>query len=799
MRIPALAAVLLCGSAFADTALQSGVGAAVTLIGTTPSPNLYIDVDASARQLNVSVSAAAGDVDLFLRYGSPFPTQDTTVAYPTVDWEALDRYGQYHSISSAANESIRVLPSSRVPLRAGRWYIAVIDSSSATVATTVTATVSSSLPVGEIALDFLHPRTSSGSDHSNDCDDSFWTDATPATPVGGNNGTTLGQQRKNALIYATQQLVQQLQIPITVNAHACGAHLAGDSNSAILAHAGPAGYFIDEPKFPIGALPKKYTWYPAAAIGRLNGTSLCGFAGGPCDDETNAELEITFNEDIGKSTVIGGETFYLGFDPDSPGAQSLDFVTIAMHEMTHGLGFFGLANMDSSQGPLGAKAGIDTQQNTIAYENVDEGPYDDIYDDSIAEVSGSVYTPFMGYEVNGSGDAARAAALVSGPIFMGTYSPGTYTGLRWSDSAAANSPVNIHHGETTPNNFPSLYAPCDKSKTTTCATQPASTLSHTVQSGDMMNAYYSRFNLRNMGLAVPMLGPVGWSNATATPPAVAQPVPSAWYDRTHTGHGFDFQLAYHDPVGDVYVLTLYTYSASGAPEWYEAYGHVIDGVFTPTLQQNGGTLYRIHYAASTPGNLDPQADPAFSGSVVVDFNQAANSPACRNADRSAIADQLAVMTWTIGTESGTWCVEPLVGISEHASPDYNGLWYAPADSGWGFELLDVATGDSSPFINLLMYLPGTGNQPTWAIATGNLTNGSATLPLQQISNGFCRSCPPPPDQTTTTIGSITLTLDPIAAGQQPGGTASFTATYPTGGTFSRSNIPIQMFSVPTGH
>jgi len=798
MRVLATAALLSCGSAFADTALQSGFGATITLNGTTPSPNLYIDVDASARQLNVSLSAAAGDVDLFLRYGSPFPTQDATVPYPTVDWVTLDGYAQYHSISSAASESIRVLPSSRFPLRAGRWYIAVIDSDSATIAATVTATVSASVPVGDIALDFLHPRTSSGSDHSNDCDDSFWTDPTPATPVGGNNGTTLGQQRKNALAYATQQLVQQLQIPITVNAHACGAPLGGDSKSAILAHAGPTGYFLDEPKFPIGALPKKYTWYPPAAIGRLNGTSLCGFAGGPCDDESNAELEITFNEDIGKSTVIGGESFYLGFDSD-PNQGSLDFITIAMHEMTHGLGFFGLANLDSTQGPLGAKAGINTQQNTIAYENIDEGPYDDIYDDNIAEVNGSVYTPFMGYEVNGSGDAARAAALVSGPVFLGTYNPGAYTGLRWSDSAAANSPVNIHQDEATPNNFPSLYAPCDKSKTTTCATQPASTLSHTVQPGDMMNAYYSRFNLRQMGLAVPMLGPIGWSNATATPPAFAQPIPSNWYDPAHNGHGFDFELGYHDAVlGDVYFLIFYTYTQAGVPEWYQAVGHIVDGVFVPLPDANGNTLSRVVYASNAQGNLHVTADPNLSGNVVVDFNQASNSPVCRNLDRSHVA-MLGVMYWTLAGESGYWCMEPIVPIAAHANPDYNGHWYAASDPGWGFELLDVAApGAGGPTIVAIIYYPGPNNQPAWAQATGSLVGNTATMQLQAVDNGYCRSCPPPASLNGATIGTMTIALDPVSAGQAPTGHATVQASYAGGGAFARTNIPIVMLSVPTG-
>ena len=144
-------------------------------------------------------------------------------------------------------------------------------------------------------------------------------------------------------------------------------------------------------------------------------------------------------------------------------------------------------------------------------------------------------------------------------------------------------------------------------------------------------------------------------------------------------------------------------------------------------------------------------------------------------------------------------MEPALLPAQHATPDYNGLWYAPSDSGWGFELLDVA-GAPDPAIYILMYLPPAagGANPTWAQAFGSLVNGSVTMPLQQVSNGYCRGCPPPANQTYTTNGTITLSMDPIRAGQQPGGKATFTIDYPGGGSFSRSNIPIQMISVLTG-
>jgi len=828
-RLGIFAAALAVSSvAWADVGLNSG---AVTNLPTLPAgnyfSNYYIDVPAGAQQLSVNLNAAGGDVDMFVRHGSPFPVQDTSVGYPTVSYDLLNRYGQYHSISATSNESVLILPSDKVPLQAGRWYIALINGGSSTANGTLTATYSSTLPVGNIVLDFNSAYTDPKGDITNNCDTSFWTDTTVATPIGGNNGTTLGQQRKNALTKATEELVTQLGIQTTVTVQACGAHLGGTDKSATLAHAGATSFFYDEPQFPSPPLPQKYTWYPSTAATRLNGSSLCGFAGGPCDTKSNDEIAATFNMDIGSSTVLGGENFYLGFDPSLKPPRDVDFISIAMHEMTHGLGFLGLVNSDSTQGPLGAKAGltIDAVNNTasIDYTNLTDGPFDDIFDANVAIINGSTYTPFAGYEVNGADDAARAAAMVSGAEVTSGYSPGLIgaancgaayngycTGLRWSDATAAGATdININSANAAPSNFPSLYAPCDKSKTTTCAMQNGSTLSHTVQSGDMMNAYYSNANLRSMGLAVPMLAPIGWSNASAAMPTWGQPIPSNWYDVSHSGHGFDFQLAAHDAVnGDVYVLTFYTYDANGVPEWYQAVGRIVDGTFLPLIQSaNGSSLLRVKYASNAPGQLNVSADPGYYGSVVVDFNQAANSPACRNVDRSQ-ASQLAVMYWVIGTDTSnpaadqnkSWCVQPIVALSSHATPDYNGHWYAgSADSGWGFELLDVNTGSTAPTVVVYLYYPGKSNQPVWATASGTLAGNSVTMPVYKITNGFCRTCAPPAGGAQgAQIGSMTLTLNPINGTQRPTGTVTFNMANGDGSSFTRTNEAIQMLSLPTG-
>jgi hypothetical protein len=326
-----------------------------------------------------------------------------------------------------------------------------------------------------------------------------------------------------------------------------------------------------------------------------------------------------------------------------------------------------------------------------------------------------------------------------------------------------------------------------------------STLSHTEQAGDLMNAVYPFPPPRTMGLSLPMLTPLGWSTATASAPVYAQPVPSNWYDRTHAGHGFDFQLAARDPVlGDAYILVFYTYNASGQPEWYFAQGNLVDGVFVAGIASVGNTLLYSTYGSNLGfGQLKPtpQANPA--GLVTVDFNQASRSPACRNVDRSG-QPMLGVMSWTIGSDSDNWCVEPLIPANRHASPDYNGHWYAPPDSGWGMEVLDYDGNASSSTVFVLVYYPDANGLPTWAVASGTLGNGNANLQVLARTNGYCRTCTPPATSTTNPIGTLTLSLTPGAGTNRDTGTASFTINYPGGGSFSRSNDPITQLSLPTG-
>lgn len=777
----------------AAQSIQSGTPVQFSLPAQNYISNYYVDVDASAKQLVITVNSASGaDVDLFVRYGSPFPIGNSTT-YPTspqtVGEDTLNRWSQYHSFSlGSASETINVLPSNRVPLAAGRWYIAVINNdqnNTNSPTTTLTATVYSQPQVAAIAIDFNNPTQP---DDTDTCDVAPWTDSTAVAPVGGNPGTTLGQQRQNALMYAVQQITTALQPPVPVTIRACWDHLGGTATRAVIANAAPVTFLVDEPYYGGYVLPRRYTWYSITEAVRQGGVQQCGLIALTCNQASDEEIKAVFNSDIGSASVIGGEKFYYGYTADTD-SQSIDFVSVAMHELTHGMGFIGLANTDSTLGPIGAKAGIDAS-NTVNYQNLTEGPYDDIYDVQAVMLdpnNTSQYTPFMGYEVNGSGDAARASALVSNNL------------LRWGEATAVDSSVNALKNQPTPQNFPLLYAPNPISN--------GSTLSHTYQSGDLMYPQYPFPPPRTLGLSAPMLAPLGWGNAAMAAPTYGQPFPSNWYDRTHSGHGIDLQLARRDPVyGDVYILVFYTYDANGNPEWYLANGNVIDGVFVGSLDSNGSSLgYSTYGPNRGVGQLSITPQSSVYGNVVVDFNQAANAAVCRNADRSG-ATMLGVLSWTIGPSADQsswvhrdWCIEPIVTLAQRATPDYTGHWYAPNDSYWGMEVLNYDGNSASSSIFVLLYYPDQSGLPTWGVAAGTVDNGVANLQLLERTNGYCRTCSPPASQTTSPIGTMKLTFAAPASNTVAAtGTATFTVNYPGGGTFSRTNQPITTISLPPG-
>ena len=148
-------------------------------------------------------------------------------------------------------------------------------------------------------------------------------DPTPATPVGGNPGTTLGEQRTNVYNYAAQLWGDVLDSSVPVFVGATFQPLPCSPTGGVLGAAGPTFVFRDFP----GAVEAN-TWYTSAQADALFGSQLVN----------DIDIISFFNSDIDDDdpNCLTGRTWYYGFDNLENG--DLDFLSVVLHEIAHGLG-----------------------------------------------------------------------------------------------------------------------------------------------------------------------------------------------------------------------------------------------------------------------------------------------------------------------------------------------------------------------------------------------------------------------------------------------------------------------------
>jgi len=160
---------------------------------------------------------------------------------------------------------------------------------------------------------------------NNDGPGEGFNDQTPATPAGGNPGTTVGAQRLNAFQHAADRWGQILDSNVTITIRANFDPLTCTATSATLGSAGAISVFRDFTGAPVAG-----TWFNAALANKLAGEDL---------DPTTPEISARFNSLLnGDPSCLGGATWYYGFDHNE-GANQTDLLPVLMHEFGHGLGF----------------------------------------------------------------------------------------------------------------------------------------------------------------------------------------------------------------------------------------------------------------------------------------------------------------------------------------------------------------------------------------------------------------------------------------------------------------------------
>jgi cysteine-rich repeat protein len=163
-------------------------------------------------------------------------------------------------------------------------------------------------------------------------------DTTPVAPVGGNTGTTRGAQRRNAFQFAADIWGARLDSAIEIRVDVEFNPLPCDAFSATLGSAGPNSVIRD-----FAHAPQAGVWFVQALANSLFGEDT--------DPEVD-DIEADFNSSLGAPECLAGVQWYLGFDGKPP-LDQIDFVTIALHELAHGLGFLELVNLQTGEKLLG--------------------------------------------------------------------------------------------------------------------------------------------------------------------------------------------------------------------------------------------------------------------------------------------------------------------------------------------------------------------------------------------------------------------------------------------------------------
>jgi hypothetical protein len=155
-------------------------------------------------------------------------------------------------------------------------------------------------------------------------------DMTPATPVGGNMGTTLGAQRRVAFQHALDIWGKVLDSPIPIIVIASFGPLECTASNVVLGQAGPTLMEYDVP----GQDPNIV--FPEALADRLAGVDI---------NPGLPDIQAEFNGDIG--ACFPGMDWYYGLDAVAFDDKA-DLIMTILHEVGHGLGF--LSAVDETTG-----------------------------------------------------------------------------------------------------------------------------------------------------------------------------------------------------------------------------------------------------------------------------------------------------------------------------------------------------------------------------------------------------------------------------------------------------------------
>lgn len=240
-----------------------------------------------------------------------------------------------------------------------------------------------------------------------------YNDPTPVSPVAGNPGTTLGEQRLNAVRYAAEiwggLLDSNVDIRIAIST--IGGCVFGGYTSVASVVRDFAG------------APFPNTWYPIALANKLAGVDLCP-EGGSCT--SSEDINILLARDCG---------WYLGLHSVPPGTR--DWVSLMLHETAHGLGFTTPMNIFTGEKLMGLDdiymRKLEDHETGKLYPNMTDGE----------RLAGNMNPPnlhWIGPSVVAASGILSSGAHPSGHVEMLAYSGGVIFGTSVYHFGASSPP-----------------------------------------------------------------------------------------------------------------------------------------------------------------------------------------------------------------------------------------------------------------------------------------------------------------------------------------------------------------------
>ncbi|MCE3004427.1 MAG: hypothetical protein LW860_17260 [Xanthomonadaceae bacterium] len=681
-RVPirfAFAMLLATGAAVAHAQSSTELASVeVALDAGAISAPIPLDVPDGARELVVSIAgtdAAAGDLDLALSAQAGF-------VLPAFAQPADARAVADYWAAAPGDDVLRIDRHLRVPLAPGRWAVRVLNPGPQRASGRLRAVIDTAT-ADTARFDLVFD------DLAADCDTAPWRDPRVLAPPPGQSATTLGAQRRAAFAFAAERVAAALPPGPPIRVQPCWRDLGGSATSATLAAGLPLGWLrradseqrrtlaglVEVAAGPFEAIPRGHTWLTAAAGSRLQGAAWCALARLPCPA---ASVRVDFNTAVDGPLALGALGFDYALQPRACAGRpavdcDVDFVSVAMHELVHGLGFSSFYATFEQIQPAG--------------EALDG--FDDAYGAQVVDFRAGAATRLQ--PLSALAAAQRLAAL------------GSPDGVRWNDPAAVDDAANPLRARSAPDNLVALESGAPFRAGRSLIHVAGELGDAGLMKADLERAY------RSLGLARPMLDPLGWWRTVPPRGNAPRVFEGTWFDPARNGHGLEFGA-----VGSGHFALFYSYGADGRPEWFLAAGRLVDGVFAADRSAEGPSLLAYRYVGNDPPSGAPRA--AESGTLRLDFREPGRHPACRDGlPRDASAR--ALMTWEVaGGGVRRWCLTRVVPPLAPRPIDYSGLWYAgEADRGWGLTVTEFDAG-AARGVFIGVFHPDAEGRPRWVYA-----------------------------------------------------------------------------------